>query len=151
MRPTNEDEVRDAIADAIRSGATLDIRGGGSKAAIGAPRPEATVLDLSAIAGVVDYDTAELVLTVRPGTPLAEVDALVAERGQMRAFDSVDQRPILGGTAGAATLGGAVAAGVSGRSEEHTSELQSLMRISYPVVSLEKNNCIARTRNHIST
>src|SRR3546814_16479886 len=60
MRPTNEDEVRDAIAEAIRSGATLDIRGGGSKAAIGAPRPEATVLDLSAIAGVVDYDPADL-------------------------------------------------------------------------------------------
>src|SRR3546814_15761836 len=64
MRPTNEDEVRDAIAEAIRSGATLDIRGGGSKAAIGAPRPEATVLALSSIAGVVDYDPAELVLKI---------------------------------------------------------------------------------------
>src|SRR3546814_12484133 len=115
MRPTNEDEVRDAIADAIRSGATLDIRGGGSKAAIGAPRPEATVLDLSAIAGVVDYDPAELVLTVRPGTPLAEVEALVAERGQMLAFDPFDHGPILGGTAGAATIGGGVAAGELGR------------------------------------
>ncbi|RIA43759.1 glycolate oxidase FAD binding subunit [Hephaestia caeni] len=114
MRPTTEQEVRDAIADAIRSGATLDIKGGGSKAAIGAPRPEATVLDLSAIAGVVDYDPAELVLTVRPGTPLAEVEALVAERGQRVAFDPFDHGPILGGTAGAATIGGVVAAGVSG-------------------------------------
>src|SRR3546814_11850813 len=104
MRPTNEDEVRDAIAEAIRSGATLDIRGGGSKAAIGAPRPEATVLDLSAIAGVVDYDPAALVLTVRPGTPLAEVEALVADRGQMPALDPCDHGPILGGTAGAATI-----------------------------------------------
>src|SRR3546814_3702339 len=67
--------------------------------AIGAPRPEATVPDLYAIAGVVDYDPAELVLTVRPGTPLAEVEALVAERGQMLAFDPSDPGPILGGTA----------------------------------------------------
>src|SRR3546814_18011538 len=50
MRPTNEDEVRDAIAETIRSGATLDIRGGGSKAATGAPRPAAPVLDHAAIA-----------------------------------------------------------------------------------------------------
>ncbi|MCM8730567.1 FAD-binding protein [Hephaestia sp. GCM10023244] len=114
MRPTTEQEVRDAIAEAIRSGATLDIKGGGSKAAIGAPRPDAKVLDLSAIAGVVDYDPAELVLTVRPGTPLAEVEALVAARGQMLAFDPFDHGPILGGTAGAATIGGVVAAGVSG-------------------------------------
>src|SRR3546814_18890456 len=96
MRPTNEDEVRDAIAEAIRSGATLDIRGGGSKAAIGAPRPEATALDLSAIAGVVDYDPAELVLTVRPGPTPAEVEALVAEPGQMIAFDPFDPGQILG-------------------------------------------------------
>ncbi|MGK6319518.1 FAD-binding protein [Sphingomonas sp. DT-204] len=114
MRPTGEDEVRDAIADAIRAGTTLDIRGGGSKAAIGAPRSEARVLDLSGLAGVVDYDPAELVLTVRPGTPLAEVEALVAGRGQRLAFDPFDHGPILGDVAGAATIGGAVAAGVAG-------------------------------------
>ncbi|UIJ45246.1 FAD-binding protein [Sphingomonas cannabina] len=114
MRPTNEDEVRDAIADAIRAGATLDIRGGGSKAAIGAARPEARILDLSGLSGVVDYDPAELVLTVRPGTPLVEVEALVAGRGQRLAFDPFDHGPLLGETSGAATIGGVVAAGVAG-------------------------------------
>lgn len=114
MRPLSEDDVRDAVADAIRTGVTLEIRGGGSKAAIGAPRPDAQPLDLYGLAGVVDYDPAELVLTVRPGTPLAEVEQLVAERGQMLAFDPFDHGPILGGAAGRATIGGVVAAGVSG-------------------------------------
>ncbi|MBC9032012.1 FAD-binding protein [Sphingomonas sp. JC676] len=114
MRPLSEDDVRDAVADAIRAGVTLDIRGGGSKATIGAPRPEARSLDLYGLAGVIDYDPAELVLTVRPGTPLAEVEQLVAERGQMLAFDPFDHGPIRGGAVGAATIGGVVAAGVSG-------------------------------------
>ncbi|WP_213981035.1 FAD-binding protein [Sphingomonas sp. dw_22] len=114
MRPLNEDDIRDVVADAIRAGATLDIRGGGSKAGIGAPRPEARPLDLSGLAGVIDYDPAELVLTVRAGTPLAEVERLVSERGQMLAFDPFDHGPILGEAAGAATIGGVVAAGVSG-------------------------------------
>src|SRR3546814_20681335 len=69
MRPTNEDEVRDALAEAIRSGATLNIRGGGSKAAIGATRPEAPVLDLTAIPGVAASEPAELVVTVQHGPP----------------------------------------------------------------------------------
>lgn len=114
MRPTDEAGVRDAIADAVRAGATLDIRGGGSKAAIGAPRPDARTLDLSGLAGVIDYDPPELVLMVRPGTPLTEVEALVGERGQMLAFDPFDHGPIMGGAAGGATIGGVVAAGVAG-------------------------------------
>src|SRR3546814_12577320 len=84
MRPTNEAEVRDAIAQAIRRGATLDIRGGGRKAALGAPRPEATVPALSAIAALVAYGPPELVLTVLPGPPLAEAEALLPESSAQR-------------------------------------------------------------------
>lgn len=113
MPPASEDEVRDAVADAIRRGETLDIRCGGSKAAIGMPRPDAGVLDMAGLAGVVDYDPAELVLTVRPGTPLAEVEALLAGHGQMLAFDPFEHWPLLG-TGAKATIGGVVAAGVNG-------------------------------------
>jgi glycolate oxidase FAD binding subunit len=114
MRPEREDEVRDAVADAIRRDEKLDIKGGGSKGAIGAPRPEAGVLDMTGLTGVIDYDPAELVLTVRPGTPLAEVEALLAGRGQMLAFDPYDHGPLFGGEAGRTTIGGVVAAGVNG-------------------------------------
>ena len=114
IRPLREDELVDAIADAARSGARLAIAGGGSKRAVGCPSPAANMLDMTGFAGIVDYDPAELVLTVRPGTTLTEVQALVAERGQMLAFEPFDHGPIFGDGAGRATIGGVVAAGVAG-------------------------------------
>ena len=111
--PTCEQDVADAVADALRDGVRLAIAGGGSKAAIGAPA-EARPLPMSGLRGVVDYDPAELVLTVRPGTPLREIEALVAGEGQRLAFDPFDHGPVFGQPAGAATIGGVAAAGVSG-------------------------------------
>jgi glycolate oxidase FAD binding subunit len=113
VRPTTLDELQDAIADAGRTGARLEIRGGGSKADIGAPR-EADLLDMTAFAGIIDYDPAELVLTVGAGTPLAQIETLVAGSDQMLAFEPFDHGPLFGRPAGAATIGGIVAAGVSG-------------------------------------
>jgi len=72
--------VADIVADALRSGDHLEIRGGGSKAQIGAPRVSA-ILETAGISGVIDYDPAELVLTVRAGTPLAEIEALLGSQG----------------------------------------------------------------------
>jgi glycolate oxidase FAD binding subunit len=112
-RPTREDELADAVADAARNGATLAITGGGSKAAIGAPTA-ARPLDMTGFSGVMDYDPAELVLTVRPGTPLAEVKALVAGQDQMLPFEPFDHGPLFGVKAGHATIGGVVAASVAG-------------------------------------
>jgi len=111
--PTREDEVADAVADALRDGVRLAIVGGGSKAEIGA-QVEARPLPMAGLSGVVDYDPAELVLTVRPGTPLAEIQSLVADTGQMLAFEPFDHGPIFGQAAGRATIGGVVAAAVSG-------------------------------------
>jgi glycolate oxidase FAD binding subunit len=113
MRPTSAQELRDAVADATRAGTRLEIRSGGSKSAIGAPR-DAAILDMTGFAGVIDYDPAELVLTVRAGTPLAEIEALVAGENQMLAFEPFDHGPVYGRPAGAATIGGVVAAGVAG-------------------------------------
>jgi glycolate oxidase FAD binding subunit len=59
-----------------------------------------------AFAGVIDYDPAELVLTVGAGTPMAEIEALVASKNQMLAFEPHG--------APGSTIGGVVAAGVSG-------------------------------------
>ncbi|MGI4732580.1 MAG: FAD-binding protein [Janthinobacterium lividum] len=111
--PATEDDVADAVADAVRDDVRLAIVGGGSKVGVGAPTG-AQELSLRGVAGVVDYDPAELVLTVRPGTPLAEVQALVAGADQMLAFEPFDHGPIFGAATGAATIGGVVAAGVAG-------------------------------------
>lgn len=114
IRPDSADALATIIADAASDGTRLRLRGGGSKDAIGAPTPDARIVDMRGFSGVVDYDPPELVLTVKAGTPLAEVQALVAEKGQMLAFDPFDHGAMLGGADGAATIGGVVAAGVAG-------------------------------------
>lgn len=105
LEPRDALDLCQIVADAGARGEKLELRGGGTRADIGALR-EATIVSLQAIAGVVDYDPAELVLTIRPGTPLADVQALVASEGQMLAFEPW-------GNTGA-TIGGTVAAGVAG-------------------------------------
>jgi glycolate oxidase FAD binding subunit len=93
------------IAHATRSGGHLDIRGGGSKSFYG-QAPVGEPLDTSLYGGVVSYEPSELVITVRAGTPLKELQATLAERGQMLAFEPPHFGP--------ATVGGCVAAGLSG-------------------------------------
>ena len=84
----------------------LDIRGGGTKAFYGgAPRGEP--LDVAALAGISSYEPTELVVTARCGTPLAELEAALAEKGQHLPFEPPRFAP--GGT-----VGGMVAAGLSG-------------------------------------
>ncbi len=110
LRPGTIEE----LCDIVMRGGPVRLRGGGSKDAIGAPTPDATVVDMRGFAGVIDYDPPELVLTVGAGTPLAEVQALVASEGQMLAFDPFDHAAILGGEPGQATIGGIIAAGIAG-------------------------------------
>ncbi len=113
LEPRDAQDLCDIVANASQTGRKLEIQGGGSKAAMGAPR-DATVVSLAALTGVVDYDPAELVLTVRPGTPLCEVEALVAAQDQMLAFEPFDHGPLFANELGATTIGGVVAAGVAG-------------------------------------
>ena len=113
LRPADEAELRALVADAAASGRRLRLRGGGSKDGVGAPST-AAVVDMTAFAGVVDYDPPELVLTVRPGTPLTEIETLLAAHDQMLAFAPYDPAPLFGEPEGSATIGGTVAAGLSG-------------------------------------
>lgn len=94
------------IRAAHDSHSPLIIEGGASKTFYG-NASGGEVLGTSRLAGVVDYQPKELVLTACAGTPLAGIEALLAERGQMLAFEP----PHFGGSA---TLGGSVAAGLSG-------------------------------------
>ncbi len=113
-RPTTADALTAIVADAVARGGRLELRGGGSKADVGAPRRDASVVDMTGFSGVIDYDPPELVLSVGAGTPLAEIEALVAGEQQMLAFDPFDHGPLFGRPSGAATIGGVIAAGVAG-------------------------------------
>jgi glycolate oxidase FAD binding subunit len=106
-------DVRDAILAANAASRTLAVQAGASKASLGHPAPGDDTLDVRGIVGVVDYDPAELVLTARAGTPLAEIEALLAQRGQHLAFEPPTYAALLGSN-GVATLGGTLAANASG-------------------------------------
>jgi glycolate oxidase FAD binding subunit len=85
----------------------LVVRGGGTKAALSTAAAETKCLDLSQLAGIVEYEPGEFTVTALAGTPVAEVQALLAENGQYLPFD-----PLL--AEAGATLGGTVAAGTTG-------------------------------------
>jgi glycolate oxidase FAD binding subunit len=100
------EHFREQILAAAADGRALRIRGGGTKDWYG-QRLEGDLIDTRAHSGIIDYEPTELVITARCGTPLAEIEAALAERNQMLAFEP----PQFGE---GATLGGAVASGLSG-------------------------------------
>lgn len=114
LKPRDAKEVEAAIAWAVGNGKSLEIVGQGSKRALGRPSQTDATLDLSALAGVTLYEPEELVLSAKAGTPIAEIEALLASRGQALAFEPMDLGPLLGGTPGAGTIGGVLAANLSG-------------------------------------
>ncbi len=110
--------LSERVGAAAESGTALRLRGGGSKDFYGGLLA-GEVLDLSGYRGVVDYDPDELCITARCGTPLAEIEALLAEKGQMLAFEPPHF--------GAATFGGAIAAGLSGPRRAQTGAVRDFI------------------------
>jgi glycolate oxidase FAD binding subunit len=96
------DRIRAASADAT----ALCIRGGGSKHFYGEPM-QGQALDTRAYSGITSYEPSELYVTARAGTPLLELEAALAEKGQCLPFEPPHY-------SGQATVGGMVAAGLSG-------------------------------------
>jgi len=97
---------RDRIQAATAAGTPLRIVGGASKDWYGGPL-QGEPLDTRGHSGIVDYEPTELVVTVRCGTPLAQLEAQLREHRQMLAFEP----PRFGA---ASTIGGVVASGLSG-------------------------------------
>jgi glycolate oxidase FAD binding subunit len=114
LKPRDAKEVEEALRWALDGEKALEIVGAGSKRAIGRPSQTDITLDLSGLSGITLYEPEELVLTARAGTPMAEIEALVESKGQMLAFEPPSYGPILGGPAGQDTIGGIVAANLSG-------------------------------------
>jgi glycolate oxidase FAD binding subunit len=113
LKPRDAAEVEQAIRSALADGKTLEVVGHGTKRAIGRAAQWDATLDLAALTGVTLYEPEELVLSARAGTPLAEIEALVAASKQELAFEPIDYGPLLA-TAGAATIGGVLAGNLSG-------------------------------------
>jgi glycolate oxidase FAD binding subunit len=114
LKPRDAAEVEQAIRAALADGKTLEVVGHGTKRAIGRAAQWDATLDLAALTGVTLYEPEELVLSARAGTPLAEIEARVAASKQELAFEPMDYGPLLGSSPGAATIGGVLAANLSG-------------------------------------
>ncbi|MEX0951150.1 MAG: glycolate oxidase subunit GlcE [Gammaproteobacteria bacterium] len=100
------EELQTQVIAAADSRQPVSIRAGGSKQHL-LPGLDDPPLDVSRLQGVVDYQPSELIITVRAGTALTELQAVLAEKGQMLGCEP----PHFGTTA---TVGGAVACGWSG-------------------------------------
>ena len=114
LKPRDAKEVEQAIQWALGNGKTFELIGHGSKRAIGRAAQWDATLDLSELSGVTLYEPEELVLSAKAGTPIAEIEALVAASKQELAFEPIDYAVVLGGPAAAGTIGGVIAANLSG-------------------------------------
>ena len=98
--------LHEQVLAAIAGKTPVIIAGSGSKAFYGRPA-QGVPLSVVQHRGIISYEPTELVITARSGTRLADIKAVLAERGQMLAFEPPHFGPD-------ATLGGAVATGLSG-------------------------------------
>jgi glycolate oxidase FAD binding subunit len=112
--PTSAGEVLSTVQWALAEEQPLEIVGHGSKRGIGHPVQAAHTLDLSGLSGITLYEPEELVLSAKAGTPLAEIEKLLAAHNQQLAFEPMDYGPLLGGVPGRGTIGGVLAANLSG-------------------------------------
>jgi FAD/FMN-containing dehydrogenase len=108
-----EAEVVEAVRAAREHRRKLEIVGGRTRRSFGRPTQCDDVLDLSALSGIMNYEPEELILTVRPGTPLAEIESALAAKNQRLGFEPQDWRALLG-LRGTPTIGGAISANANG-------------------------------------
>ena len=116
---TIEKEWAERVRAAAAARTPLCLRAGGSKDFYGGPLA-GEPFDLRANHGVVAYEPTELVVTVRGATPLAELEAVLADRGQYLAFEPPHFGP-------GATVGGCVGAGLSGPRRANAGAVRDFM------------------------
>lgn len=112
--PTTPEEVLETLRWAVAEETPVEVLGHGSKRSIGHVTETEHQIDLSKLTGVTLYEPEELVLSARAGTPLAEIEALLAKHNQELQFEPLDYGPLLGEAEGRGTIGGVLAANLSG-------------------------------------
>jgi glycolate oxidase FAD binding subunit len=113
--PADAADAQQMIAAAVAERRPLEIRGRGGKQALGRSERPDDVLDVSRLAGVIDYEPSELILTVHAATPMANIQALLDGHEQMLSFEPPDWRALLGAPPSATgSLGGVIACNLAG-------------------------------------
>lgn len=117
FKPETTAQVVDAVAWANSEDAPVEILGTGTKRGFGRPMGDGNrtighAVDLSGLSGITLYEPEELILTAGAGTPLAEIEAAVAEKNQMLAFEPPHWARLYGHDGG--TIGGMIACNLAG-------------------------------------
>ncbi|MGR3416749.1 glycolate oxidase subunit GlcE [Paracoccus sp. (in: a-proteobacteria)] len=110
LAPASESDLTGLVADCFARQRRLRIAGGGTRVEMTMNRPR---LNTAGLSGVVTYEPGEMTLIARAGTPLPDIQSMLAAEGQALAFEPPDMRSVLG-TEGTPTIGGVVAANASG-------------------------------------
>jgi len=111
--PADAADLAAMVARASLEKHTLRIVAGRSKQDFGRPLQTSHILDVSGLAGIRDYEPAELFLTAQAATPIAQIEALLDRHNQMLAFEPPNWGALLRSD-GAATLGGTIACNSAG-------------------------------------
>ena len=114
LKARDANDVETAVQWALAQKKSLEVVGHGTKRALGRPAQVDATIDVAALTGITLYEPEELVLSARAGTPLAEIEAATDAKGQQLAFEPMDYGPLLGAAPRQATIGGVLAANLSG-------------------------------------
>jgi glycolate oxidase FAD binding subunit len=112
--PSTEAEIVETVQWALSESAPVEVYGHGSKRGLGRPLQTEHTIALSNYSGVTLYEPDELVLSAKAGTPIAELEVLLASKGQAFQFEPMDYGPLLGQAAGQGSLGGVLATNLCG-------------------------------------
>lgn len=114
LKPATAWELAGMIATFRDKRLPVEVCGSGSKRALGRPMQTAATISTLSLRGISLYEPTELVMSARAGTPLSHVEAELAARNQMLAFEPIDLGPATGGPGGQQTIGAVFAANLSG-------------------------------------
>src|SRR3954464_9889889 len=114
LKPRDGKDVEAAVQWALAEGKTLEVMGQGSKRGIGRAAQWDLSLDLSDLSGVTLYEPEELILSAKAGTPIAEIEKLLAANNQELALEPIDYGAVFGAAPGRGTIGGVLGANLSG-------------------------------------
>ena len=114
MRPATDWELASMIAGFGARNQPVEIIGNGSKSNAGRPMQTSATITTKAMRTIKLYEPTELVMSAEAGAPLTMIEAELASRGQMLAFEPIDLGPAIGGPPGQQTIGGVFAANLSG-------------------------------------
>ncbi len=113
-KPKSVDQLLDLVRGAVETTTRLKIAGAGSKSKMGRLVDAEHEINLSSLSGIQLYEPEELVLTALSGTPLKEIEKVLAEQGQQLDFEPPDFGPLLGELPQLGTIGGVIACNLAG-------------------------------------